>query len=194
MEAAADVIQKALQVVYRLAADLESKALWVDAELDSEMWECVGLLCSIGPNLEIARGLLSAGADSAEQYVGSVLDASVVGRGLLYNSLALCIRIGVLDDPGDIEGYCQLLSTRGVAPVAIVVAYLDYLGTTDELDADFGERFASLGRDFAGGLPTFRWRSHYWASSDSYSLFGILDSADEGAQVKAFVRDLIWVQ
>jgi len=194
IDPASEAVINARRVVYRLATELESKALWVESEADHMMWECVSLLCSIGPSLEIAEGLLSTGAESADQYVGSVLDCAVMGRGLLYHSIALGIRLGVVDNDDEVQAYKDFLDMRIVKPVEIIVAYLDYLGATDEIDADFFETMATLGRDLAEGLPSSKWRCHYWTSSDSYSLFGILNTDGRDAEIAAFVQDLVWLQ
>lgn len=193
-DSATVLVNNALTAVYRFAGQLEAQAQWVDADLDAAMWECVALLCAMGRNLEVAQGFLLVGADSSDQVVGSVLEDGLVGRGLLYRSLALGILMGVIGSEEEIDEYQSLLNTRTLKPVEIIVAYLDYLGTTDIVGEDFTEIFAGFAWEFAAGLPRYRWRSRYWTFSDTYSIFGILAPDGLSAQVGAFVKDLIYVQ
>jgi hypothetical protein len=194
MEGATILLQNSRHVLNRLASQLEEQALWINAELEDEVWECVALLCSMASSLEIADGLLHADAISAEQHVGAVLENCVLGRGLLYNSLALGIRVGVIEDEAEIYDYCNLLDPKTVEPVDVIVAYLDYLNTSEEIDDKFASTYPMIGRRLVGGLPSFPWRSYYWTSSDTYCLFGVLNRDSAALQIASFLEDLIWLQ
>lgn len=189
------LLDQAAKVVARLATRLDRQLLWVDNESEGVLWECVALLWSAGFSLEIARGLLYAGTESADHYLGAALEQNVAGRGILYQALGLGIRVGVIDTEEELDSYQRLLDTRVVPPTEVVVAYLDYVRTADRMDEHFAERYSAIGRQLAAGLPSRRWSSYYWTTSDSYCIFGVLDPADHlRYQLADFLLHLIAIQ
>jgi hypothetical protein len=102
--------------------------------------------------------------------------------------------MGVIRDETEIAGYCELLDPRSVEPVEVIIAYLDYLDTTDGVDDNFISTYSMLARRFADGLPSFPWSSYYWTSSDTYCIFGVLGSGEIALRIASFINDLVWVQ
>lgn len=177
-----------------MAEALALRGPWVRPEDDGFLWECLGLISSVEYAGRIAHGLVAVQSEWAERSVGATLDTGIFGRGLLHAALASGVRAGILESHEDLRFYQRLLDLGGLGEVPILIAYMDYLGTSDEVDPMSMERqFESVGRHMREDLQGAASECYFWRSSDTYYAFLRLGD-DLASDVGGFISALVEVQ
>jgi hypothetical protein len=172
-----------------------SVAYYVDARRP-EFWDLIVLLETFGSATEFARAGSSADLDWSLALGAGLADEGVYSRGLLQFALVLAAELGLVEKVQDyLRFMAQLEPPRGNH--AVIVAYIDYLGTGRQ-DAHMNWRdFSTLGWHIALAALPHRIQTFYWRSSDTFYLFRELPRTRSEEYIDActeFVEFLEWIQ
>lgn len=160
---------------------------------DRDYWDIVVITSAFEEALKRASAGLSQRLAWSTALCSALIDEAVYSRGLLMHAARLANDIGLLHGVPQLDYLISCLLRGGKNTECIIVAYLDYVGTTDA-GASVWSTFSRIGRDIAVMATDAGFASYYWRSSDAFYVFRITRDAEVATCCARLVDLLVRIQ